>query len=273
MSFRRIEALVALLVLLGIPSAGHAFMKEGCGSGACGDCHKLSREEAAKLLSGAVDNVLDVAQSPVKGLWLVTVSREGQRAPVYIDYSRRFLISGQVFQIDTRSNITGQTKPNAVKVDPSTIPLGDAVVVGSPRAKKRIIVFSDPDCHFCAKLHGEMKTVLARDPDTVFYVKLMSLSRNPETTRKAAAIVCGKSAALLDDAFAGKTLPAPSCTTDAVEENGRLAAELTLMGTPALILPDGRILRGYRDAETILSELAKRPPAPESPPAAGKTRK
>ncbi len=255
MGIRQIELLAALVFLLGIPAAGHAFMQDGCGSAACADCHKLTREEAAKLLAGAVDEVAAVGESPVKGLWLLQVVKGGKRAPVYIDYSKKFLISGQVYQIDTRANITGLSKPLADRADPAAIPLGDAIVVGNPKAKKRIIVFSDPDCHFCAKLHGEIRTVLAGDPDVAFFVKLLALSRNPGTIRKATSIVCAKSAALLDDAFAGKALPPPSCETTAVEENGRLAAELTITGTPAMILPDGRILRGYRDAGAILSEL------------------
>ena len=52
-------AAVILLFLL-VPSPSRAFMKEGCGGGECIECHSMTRDEASKLLEGAVDNVLNV---------------------------------------------------------------------------------------------------------------------------------------------------------------------------------------------------------------------
>jgi thiol:disulfide interchange protein DsbC len=142
-------------------------------------------------------------------------------------------------------------------VDVSTIPLGNAIVIGNPEAKRKIIEFSDPDCHFCAKLHGEAKKVVAENPDVAFFVKLYSRNNDPKTVQKALSVLCGKKNApkLLDDAFAGRKLPPPKCATTAVEETARLAARLQIRGTPAMILPDGRIVSGYRDADTIVKML------------------
>ncbi|HWS16038.1 MAG TPA: hypothetical protein VN450_07610, partial [Candidatus Methylomirabilis sp.] len=85
------SALVAaLLVFLTVPAA-HTFTGEGCSSGACTDCHSLTRDEAAKILGGNVDNVLSVGISPVGGLWEVAVEKAGQRWPLYIDFSKEFV--------------------------------------------------------------------------------------------------------------------------------------------------------------------------------------
>ncbi len=247
-----------------LPAAGgaHAFDKGGCGSGACADCHKLTPEEASKILAGMVDKVVSVQPSPVGGLWSVGIEKDGQRVPVYIDFSKKFVISGQVIRLATREDVTDTIATGMSRVDVASIPLDNAIVVGNPKAPKRIIVFSDPDCHFCGMLHEESKKVVAKNPDIVFFVKLYSRVNSAHTARKALSVICSGSEKLLTDAYAGKPVPDPACKSTVVEDTYRLAEKLGIRGTPTMILPDGRIARGYRVADAIIALLA-----PEAPPA------
>jgi len=81
-------------------------------------------------------------------------------------------------------------------------------------------------------------------------------NRNDKATyRKCLAVVCGKSEKMLDDAFAGKELPAPSCKSDGVDETMKLADRLKVQGTPTMILPDGRMVSGFMEADALLSLL------------------
>ncbi len=256
------------ILFLAASSPTHAMMKEGCASGECTDCHSLTREEAENLLAGTVDNVLSVKPSAVGGLWAVDVVKEGRKWPVYIDFSKNYLISGQVIRMSSKENVTESRSMRLNAVDVSSIPIDDAIVVGNPEAKRRIIEFSDPDCHFCAKLHAEARKIVAKNPDVAFFVKLYSRRNDPTTIQKILSIVCGKQDApkLLDDAFAGKPLPQPGPTCDfaAVQETARIASQLNLRGTPVMILPDGRVVNGYRDAETILKLLEETPPSAQA---------
>ena len=115
--------------------------------------------------------------------------------------------------------------------------------------------FDDPDCPWCKKLHGEIKQVVARDPDVAFFVLLYSRNNNPASVQKIRSIVCGKknAAKLLDDAFAGKELPSAACQTNAAEDSAKLARGLGIQGTPALVLSDGRLIPGYRTADALLA--------------------
>lgn len=270
--------LVSICLLLPADRAW-AFMQGGCGGGECRDCHSLKPEEAREALSGFVDNVLSVTMGPVPGLYLLEVTRGGQRGSVYMDFSKKYAIAGQVIHLPTREDVTGAKTAAPPTVDVTAIPLTDALIIGNPLALRKVIVFSDPDCHFCAKLHEAIKTVAAKQTDVAFYTKLYSRAGNPATTAKVKAIVCGKDARLLDDAFAGKSLPQGTCPTTAPEETAKLAAELAIRGTPTFILPDGRMVRGYRDAETILKLLnddkppTARPAASAPAPAGKKTGK
>ena len=74
---------------------------------------------------------------------------------------------------------------------------------------------------------------------------------------KAKAIVCEKSLALLEDAFEKKPLPKPKCETTVIDENIKLAQKLGISGTPAMILPDGKIVPGAMDAKTLIEKIVK----------------
>lgn len=248
-----VSAAIAGFLLLASPLSAWAFQREAGPVKDCRECHTMTPEEAAKILEGAVDNVVAVLPGPIPGIWEVDVWKEGKTYPLYLDYSGRFLFNGQVIRMSDRQNLTGQRYTDLNRIDLSTIPLQDTVVFGNPAATKRVIVFDDPDCPWCRKLHGEIKQIVASDPDVAFFVRVYSRNGDPRSIEKARSILCGKpmSAELLEDAFAGKALPPATCKTDAVEVTAKLAARLGIQGTPAMILPDGRLIGGYLQADAL----------------------
>ncbi len=233
---------VIMGLLLIAPLTSDAFSSEhpGCG-GDCKDCHKLEKKDAEKILKKVLPagNVLDVKLSPVGGLWQLDVEAGGKRGSLYLDFSQKHLINGQIIPLE------------AVKVNFSKVPLKDAIVMGPKTAKKKVVVFTDPDCPFCKKLHEEIKQVLAMRTDVAFYIMPFPLPMHKDAYKKVQAILCEKSLALLDDAFAGKTLAEPACPNELVEKNIALAKELGFNGTPTLVRDDGTVLSGYRPAEQL----------------------
>jgi thiol:disulfide interchange protein DsbC len=259
----QVVPLAALLLLSAVPAA-HPFTGEGCGSGACTDCHSLSRDEAVKILGGNVDNVLSVGPSPVGGLWEVAVEKAGQRWPLYIDFSKQYVIAGQIIQMSTQKNLTGGRILSMNRVDVTQIPLSGAIVVGKKNAKRRIIVFDDPDCPHCAKLHGTAKGIVAKDPDVAFFVRPFPRNNDQETREKAVSIVCAGTVQALEDAFAGKPLPKGTCGSNAVDETIRTAERFNIRSTPTMIFPDGRVVPGALGADAILSLLSESTAPPPS---------
>ena len=247
---------VAAILVLHLPFSAAAFQKETGAAKGCSECHKLSKEEAGKLLGNAVDNVVGVLQGPFPGIWEVDVARDGKTYPIYLDYSLKYLFNGQFIRLADMENLTGLRYQDLNRVDVSSIPLKDAIVVGNRKAKKGVIVLSDPTCPYCVKLHGEIRKAVEKDPEAAFYVMPYPRNRNDKATyRKCLAVVCAKSEKLLDDAYAGKELPAPSCKSDAVDETMKLAERLKIQGTPTMILPDGRMISGSMAADALLSLL------------------
>lgn len=131
-----------LTLILSFSSDVFAFSEKGT----CKNCHRLSKEEAQKLLSGGHDlKVTDVIDSPLKGLWEVNFESQGRKGLLYVDYGKKFIIAGNIFSSSTKENLTQQRLSYLNRVDPSKIDLKDALVLGKKGAKYKVIVFDDPD--------------------------------------------------------------------------------------------------------------------------------
>jgi len=248
-------ALLAVVVLLLLPAFSYGFSTKGQD---CSKCHTLKKEEAAALLKELAPNakVLDIRTLPLKTMWEVDVDTGGKKGIVYIDFSKKYLISGALIDIKAKKNLTRERFVEFNKIDVSKIPLKDALVMGNANAPHKVIVFSDPDCPSCAKLHQEMKKVVAARKDIVFFIKMTPIHK--ESYDKAKSIVCEKSLILLDNAFEKKQIPKPKCKTTIIDDNIALGKALGIPGLPAVILSDGRIIPGYQDANALKTLIDKK---------------
>jgi len=226
----------------------------------CAKCHTLTKDEATAIVKDLNPglSVLDIKSSPLKALWEITLATGGQKAIAYVDFSKRYLLMGEMLDIKEKKNLTRDRMAEINKVDVSTIPLDDAIVMGDKNAPHKIIVFTDPMCPYCARLHKEIKKVIEKRKDIVFFVKMFPLPMHKGADKMAQAIVCEKSLALLDAAFEKKDIPAPKCATSAVDENIKLGSKLGINGTPAIIFPDGRVESGAMEAEAMIKALDKK---------------
>ncbi len=226
----------------------------------CFKCHTLTKAEATAIVKDLNPglSVIDVEPSPLKALWEITIDTGGQKVLAYVDFSKQYLLMGEMLDIKEKKNLTREKLAEINKVDVSTIPLGDAVVMGDKNAPYKVIVFSDPMCPYCARLHQELKKVIEKRKDIVFFIKMFPLPMHKGSYEKAKAIVCEKSLALLDAAFENKDIPPAKCDTSAVDDNLKLGSKLGINGTPAIIFPDGRIQSGVMDADAIIKAVEKK---------------
>jgi thiol:disulfide interchange protein DsbC len=198
--------MILFMVLSLLSFSAFAFSKEadmGCGAGKCSDCHSLSLKEATTLLKG-IDKVLAVEFSEVPGFWTVDAEKAGQKFPIFIDFSKTYILAGSIIKIATGEDLTQQriTKLNngkapaapksaaARKVDFKSIPLDDAILLGRADANSKVIVFTDPECPYCKKLHVEMQEVVKADPNIAFLIKLMPLKMHPNAYGLSKTILC-----------------------------------------------------------------------------------
>lgn len=246
---------VFIFVLLAVAGSALAFTADGCGAGACASCHSLDRKEAGAILGGLIDKVNKVEMAEVPGMWLVEVEKGPNKLPVYIDFSKKYVLSGSVIRLADKGDVTQERYARMNKVDVRRIPLDDALLLGRKDARIKVTVFTDPECPFCTKLHGELKEVVRRDPDIAFLIKLYPLKMHPNAYDKAKSIVCADSLELLELSFAGKPLPPAKCATTVVDQTLMLGPELGIQSTPTLVLPNGLVLPGYKPADELIKRI------------------
>jgi len=146
---KKVFIVVSILSVLLV--SGKAFAFGGCESD-CRKCHSLEKSEVQgilKKLHVSEAKVLDIKMSPLKGLWQVTVDEKGKRGLLYVGFSKKYVVGGPIFEVDTASNETaqalGRVPQPARYVDVSRIPVKDALVVGDSNAPYKVVVFTDPD--------------------------------------------------------------------------------------------------------------------------------
>jgi len=224
----------------------------------CSRCHALTMDEANRLLTG-VGEVKSIKHAVVQGLFEVTVENKGKHAVAYVDYAKKHLLPGPIFSLETKkivglSSVAPETTPNINKVDVNSIPLTNSILIGNPAGNKKLFVFTDPDCPFCKKLHWELVKLIYMEPDLAIFVKMLPLKMHPTAYDKARVILGAGTSYLLDKAFAGEQLPPPGDkdTKEAVDDSVKLAEKLGIRVTPTLILPDGKMVTGFREADKLL---------------------
>ncbi len=244
--------------VLALPVSAFAMAQDGCGAGTCNECHSMSVSEAKDLLADGVEEVHRVDFAEMPGLFVVEAEKQGKKFPLYVDFSKQYVVAGNIIRIKDKQNVTAQRKSELNRVDLSRIPMEDALLLGKADARTKVTVFTDPQCPYCKKLHAELKEVVKRDPDIAFYIKLFPLKSHPDAYRIAQSIVCSDSMALLEASLDGKKIPDPICQTGVVDQTLALVQDLGIRSTPTLVLPDGRVIPGYKKADALLTLLGSK---------------
>ena len=237
---------LVLPLLLGLPQAASAFNSEGCGSGECRDCHSLDAEEALKLLPPGADKITDVRFSEVGGLWRVEGESKGRAFRAYIDFSKQYLIVGNVIRLKDGADVSH-------KVNVAEIPEAGAIVLGRADAPLTLHVFSDVRCSHCKTLHQELEKLVAGNAEVNVHVHLLPIMMDKEL---AAALGCSGSAEMLSVAYASggesdKLDELQPCGPEAVAAVEAFAGKWQLRSTPSIILPDGQVVRGARPLQAL----------------------
>lgn len=249
--------ILTAFMLLSTNQIANAFTTEGAGCAQdCASCHSLSIEEANKLLKADefkihIDSVTD---APIKGLFEVRgTTQQNKHIKVFIDYSKKNLIEG-TFNFTKLEDLGKPPKLKKTEVNDELYE--GTVIMGNKKGKTKIVVFDDPDCPYCKKIHAELKKIIAKRKDVAIYIKMFPLiSIHPQAYDKSKTILCEDSVELLEKSLNSQAIPAPTCETDQVDKNIKYGAKIGISGTPAIVLPDGRILPGYTTADNIMQAI------------------
>ncbi len=204
----------------------------------------ISKEKLEKALPGHIR--IDSLRFDQE-LRLYEVFSQGQ--VFYLSENLRYLIIGNIIDLSNLRNLTVDRVKALRKVEFASLPKEDAIKISE--GKRAIAVFTDPDCPYCKKLHGELKKL----KDVAIYVYLYPIS---DERRRSIEIWCsGERVEALETAFNGGRLKPASCQDHPVDRNLSLGKKLFISGTPTIITDRNEIINGYVDSGRIQVVLAK----------------
>jgi thiol:disulfide interchange protein DsbC len=229
------------LVSLALPSLLLFFL-----SGASADEASLKKALQANFPGEKIESI---KKTPYLGLYEVVVGGE----LLYTDDKVSYLFFGHVIDPKTKESLTAerlQQIKEARRIDVGALPLDQAIKAVKGNGKRKLVVFSDPNCPFCKRLEKELANVT----DVTVYTLLYPVLNGSIPT--ATAIWCSPDRLKAWDDFMLRNI-APTgkdCTTP-IEGILKAGRENDISGTPTLIFANGSVTSGLIPAETIEKKL------------------
>lgn len=197
--------------------------------------------------------ITSIGKTPVAGLYEMVID---DNQVIYADQRGNYLIIGELVEMKTSRSLTRERMDKLLEVKFDSLPLNQAIKIVKGNGKRRLAVFSDPDCPYCQKLEPELFKI----KDVTLYIFPFPLPMHKEAVRKIKQVWCSSDRAKAwEDMMLRNRLPEKGRTDcdNPVDENIALAKKLRIDGTPALIFSNGRRVPGYAERERIEALLAE----------------
>ncbi len=184
---------------------------------------KEAQERLAPVLGQA--KVVSVSEAPIEDFYEIVVELRGRKIPVYVDCDFKYLISGEIIDINKKESITrkrllelskeaveekvkqleqiiGKEKARKLKevagiaflqkakiVDIKGMP-EENLILGNPNAKVKLYIIEDPECPACAIYHDSVEKVLKDRKDIAFGIILFPLPFHKQAKKVSYNIIC-----------------------------------------------------------------------------------
>jgi thiol:disulfide interchange protein DsbC len=207
------------------------------------------RAAIAKRLEIKVE---DVRPSPIEGLYEV---RSGAEVG-YVSADGRFYVDGDVFDMDSKQNLTENTRKKGRLALLAAARDEDAIIFapGGP-ARHTVTVFTDVDCVYCRRMHSEIGE-LNRLGIRVRYLMFPRGGPGSDSWRKAEAVWCSADRKdALTRAKRGEKVEARHCDAP-IAAQYELGRQMAITGTPGIVTDSGELLAGYATAAYLAAYLA-----------------
>lgn len=192
--------------------------------------------------------ILSVKDTPVSGIYEIQVDNK----LVYTNANVDHLLTGSIISLKTGTNLTRERLDDINRVDFNTLPLEHALKFVNGNGKRKLAIFSDPNCGFCKKLEGYINDV----PNSTIYIFAYPILSN-DSVFKTQMIWCDKDPKkawhdwMIKGITPGKGTDYGKCNNASVATGYELGKKLGVTGTPAIFTEDGKKLDGAQPLDVI----------------------
>jgi len=191
-----------------------------------------------------------VAKSGYLGLY--EAQFDGQM--IYTDAKVAYVLVGSLYDTATKQNLSEDRLRKLNRVAWDSLPLDLAIKKVKGNGQRKLAVFSDADCPFCARLETELKGV----DDVTIYTFLYPIDQlHPDSARKSKMIWCAADKLKAwDEFFAAGKLPdnKGECDTPLAVTHA-LGQKMRVNATPTLVFADGSVVPGALPKQRLETEM------------------
>ena len=194
-----------------------------------------------------------VTPSVIPGLYEVVVG--GQ--VLYLSADGRFAVQGDILDLGSKANVTDERR-GALRSKAITALGEDQMIVFGPPGpvKHTITVFTDIDCGYCRKMHGQMEDY-NKEGIRIRYLWFPREGVGSEGFTKAVSVWCATDRKeAMTKAKRGEAIESKTCDNP-VNAQYELGQKLGVRGTPSMILESGEMLPGYVPPTQLAELLAE----------------
>lgn len=201
------------------------------------------RIEVVELKEAAIESFYEVQLSSGD---LLYVSKQGD-----------YIFAGNLLQITNEGllDLTEAARSTQRSKTIQSVAIKDQVVFAPKGETKAIVqVFTDSTCPYCSRLHEQVPE-LNRQGVEVRYLAFPRQGPQGKGFNDLVNVWCADNKQqAMTNAKAGKKIANKQCTNPVAEQYA-LGQKLGVQGTPAIFLPNGRLIPGFVPAERLISEL------------------
>lgn len=197
-----------------------------------------------------------IEKTPIPGLYELRSNGDffySDEQGNYIIVASRNGIEGHLVDTRTKSDLTEERMDKALAADIPKLPYKDAIVRKFGNGSRHLVVFEDPNCHFCKDVEKNFVAL----KDVTIYTFLIPIL-GPDSVMKSRDIWCSHDSAkawqswMLDGVAPLRSMG--QCDIATLDRNKALADHFRVDGTPAIFFDDGSRFPGAAD----LTRLSKR---------------
>jgi thiol:disulfide interchange protein DsbC len=239
--FKRCAALLAWL-----------FAVSPAWSGDSAEVPAEERERVAELFESIAPE--NVKSSPIDGWYTI---QKGSLV-AYISKDGRYLLQGDLIDLDTKVNLSEESRTDARRELMSRVPDNEVILFSPDEVKYSVTVFTDVDCTYCRRLHSQIEEYMANGIEIryLLYPRGGPASASWNTSE---AVWCARDRSeALTLAKLDREFESSSCDASIVQDHYILGQEVGLAGTPAIVLDDGEMIAGYMPPDALKVRLEQK---------------
>ena len=197
----------------------------------------------------SLPKIEEISKTPMPGVFEIRV--QGNEI-FYADAKGDFLIQGALIDTKQKRNLTEERTDKLSAVAFDSLPLKFAFTQVRGNGKRKLVVFSDPNCGYCKRFERDLQKI-----DNVTLYHLMYPVLGEDSRVKSRNIACAKDRAKTwnDWMIQGITPPVVACDTHNIDAIVEFGKKNRINGTPTLFVADGTRVPGAIEAAQIESLL------------------